>query len=357
MTRGARLLVLFCSLGAAWPALAAEKVPAAPVTSVASSVWESLWRNADQRGAQLLNKGDAKGAAKVFADPRRKAYAELLAGDYANAAKGLGALDDGEAHYNRGNALAHSGQLQDALKAYDAALKRDPKNTDARHNRDLVEKALEQQKAQTPPQDKQKSGDHKSGDGKSQQQSGKGQDKSGSSGQNQNGQQDQQSAKDSTGGKDSQGQSAQSQPKGTDGKPQDGQGAKSDAAKPSAPEANAASGKANGADPGKQSPPASATPSASAATADNKAGKPDSAKEARRDAENSLGSKNPVPATAPSGDSGSIGAATGSTPKTPPTEKQLAQAQWLRSIPDDPGGLLRRKFMIEHYMRQQKAAQ
>jgi len=47
----------------------------------------------------------------------------------------------------------------------------------------------------------------------------------------------------------------------------------------------------------------------------------------------------------------------GDTPKTPPTEKQLAQAQWLRSIPDDPGGLLRRKFMIEHYMRQQKAAQ
>jgi hypothetical protein len=26
----------------------------------------------------------------------------------------------------------------------------------------------------------------------------------------------------------------------------------------------------------------------------------------------------------------------------------------LRQIPDDPGGLLRRKFMIEHWMKQQQ---
>ena len=37
------------------------------------------------------------------------------------------------------------------------------------------------------------------------------------------------------------------------------------------------------------------------------------------------------------------------------TEKQIAQEQWLRSIPDDPGGLLRRKFLIEHLMRQRDA--
>jgi Ca-activated chloride channel homolog len=26
--------------------------------------------------------------------------------------------------------------------------------------------------------------------------------------------------------------------------------------------------------------------------------------------------------------------------------------QWLRQIPDDPAGLLRRKFLIEHMMKQ-----
>jgi len=39
----------------------------------------------------------------------------------------------------------------------------------------------------------------------------------------------------------------------------------------------------------------------------------------------------------------------------PMTEQQLAQEQWLHSIPDDPGGLLRRKFLIEHLLRKQKA--
>jgi Ca-activated chloride channel family protein len=38
----------------------------------------------------------------------------------------------------------------------------------------------------------------------------------------------------------------------------------------------------------------------------------------------------------------------------PQTEQQLALEQWLRQIPDDPGGLLRRKFMIEHLMQQKQ---
>ena len=34
------------------------------------------------------------------------------------------------------------------------------------------------------------------------------------------------------------------------------------------------------------------------------------------------------------------------------TEKQQAVEQWLRRVPDDPGGLLRRKFALEHQRRQ-----
>ena len=41
----------------------------------------------------------------------------------------------------------------------------------------------------------------------------------------------------------------------------------------------------------------------------------------------------------------------------PQREKALAEDQWLRAIPDDPGGLLRRKFLIEHMMRQQQSGQ
>ncbi len=34
------------------------------------------------------------------------------------------------------------------------------------------------------------------------------------------------------------------------------------------------------------------------------------------------------------------------------SEEDIALEQWLQQIPDDPGGLLRRKFMLEHINRQ-----
>ena len=36
------------------------------------------------------------------------------------------------------------------------------------------------------------------------------------------------------------------------------------------------------------------------------------------------------------------------------TEHQQALQQWLRQVPDDPGGLLRRKFALEYQRRQAK---
>ena len=46
--------------------------------------------------------------------------------------------------------------------------------------------------------------------------------------------------------------------------------------------------------------------------------------------------------------------ATAETSSQPPSEQALALDQWLRGIPDDSGELLRRKFLIEHMMQQQK---
>ena len=36
-------------------------------------------------------------------------------------------------------------------------------------------------------------------------------------------------------------------------------------------------------------------------------------------------------------------------------EKQQALEQWLERVPDDPGGLLRRKFAIEYQRRMQQS--
>ncbi|VAW96337.1 Aerotolerance protein BatB / Aerotolerance protein BatC, partial [hydrothermal vent metagenome] len=36
------------------------------------------------------------------------------------------------------------------------------------------------------------------------------------------------------------------------------------------------------------------------------------------------------------------------------SEEQMAAEQWLRRIPDDPGGLLRRKFLYQYQQRAQR---
>ena len=36
------------------------------------------------------------------------------------------------------------------------------------------------------------------------------------------------------------------------------------------------------------------------------------------------------------------------------TEEKLAAEQWLRRIPDDPGGLLKRKFLYQYQQRYRK---
>ena len=121
------------------------------VTAYAGDWWDSLWHTPDQRGEQLLQQGNATAAAHTFSDPRRKAYAELQAGNYVNAAHDFAAFDDTNGNYNRGNALALAGQLQEAIKAYDAALARAPGDLDARHNRDLVARELKKKSPQSKP--------------------------------------------------------------------------------------------------------------------------------------------------------------------------------------------------------------
>jgi len=38
----------------------------------------------------------------------------------------------------------------------------------------------------------------------------------------------------------------------------------------------------------------------------------------------------------------------------PSSEAAIALDQWLRQIPEDPSGLLRRKFMLDHLRREQE---
>jgi Ca-activated chloride channel family protein len=135
------------------PLLLAVALPLSP--DAYAFDWTSLWSRQDQRAMQRFEAGDAAGAAALFRRDDWRAAAAYASGDYERAlglldeAAGAGAGDPVNA-YNRGNALARLGQLEDALAAYDQALAVDPENADARHNRDLVQALLDRRRAAQP---------------------------------------------------------------------------------------------------------------------------------------------------------------------------------------------------------------
>ena len=110
--------------------------------------WDDWWSRPDQQGAEAFAAGRHADAAKLFEDPAWRAAALYRAEDYAGAAELLQGQEGTESRYNLGNALARAGQLEQALAAYDEALAAEPDHADARFNRDLVAKLLEQQEPQ-----------------------------------------------------------------------------------------------------------------------------------------------------------------------------------------------------------------
>jgi Ca-activated chloride channel homolog len=259
--------------------------------------WSNLWLTPEQRAQRLLDSGHPLEAARMFSDGRRRAYAELEAGDYAAAARELRTFGDVSSQYNRGNALAREGDLRAALASYDAALAQAPDDREVRHNRDLVARALARQSP--------------------------------------------------SGGTPQGGSGAQDKGRGS----QNG-----DSSRP-----NGQEGAGN--QPG--SPMGTQTGGASTGTATSGDETEEAGRDAALAAELQRGAKQ-------QGRSGKGATGHASTPASgtdfggrpevlndewppPDSEQTLALEQWLRRIPEDPGGLLRRKFLIEHIERHQAA--
>ena len=313
----------------------------AALAANAPNAWSDLWRTPDQQGQALLDAGQPAQAAGRFHDPRRRAYAELQAGRYQEAAQALAPFNDAESEYNRGNALAESGQLQMALAAYDAALKQSPTDNDIRHNRDLVARALQRQ--QQSRQSSRSSGGQGSQGGQGDRRS----QGAGSSGKQQSAGQQGRSGSQQPGAAGRQGNAQNSQAAGAQAGANGSQpGAYQQGNSPTDPNSYASS---------KEGPGEARSDAAFAAamarkqqrggpgsTAQGQAGQTGTPERAREGA-----SKAP--------DNGSLLAGGTQTPRQKPeSEQQLALDQWLRQIPDSPAGLLQRKFLIEHMMKQQE---
>ncbi len=265
--------------------LLAVLLPARPSQAME---WRDLWLRRDQQAA--------------------RAPAEYRVGNYAAAAENFAKVDTAEAHYNRGNSLAQLGKLEEALQAYDQALKIDPNLADAQFNRQLVGDMLRQQKQpQNQVQKPDKSGQNQAG--QNDQQAG------GNQGQKPNG-----AGKDQPGQAGGQGENGQSDPPGKPG----------EAAK-NGQKANGAQG---GAEPRQNNAASQAGDEKGGAEQKNPRGmmgKPSPAGQKGMEKPNAaLDSMNP--------------------------EQQQELEQRLRQVPDNPGGLLRRKFEYQFQNNRQRGA-
>ncbi|MDP3976568.1 MAG: VWA domain-containing protein [Pseudomonas sp.] len=129
-----------------------------PQTSYAFS-FDDLWWRADQQGQRLLEAQRPGEAAARFADPQWQGLALYQAGDYPAAAERFARGDNAVAHYNRGNALARSNELEAALEAYNQALELQPELLPAQKNKALIEQLLQQSQQQNQEQNQEPQAD------------------------------------------------------------------------------------------------------------------------------------------------------------------------------------------------------
>jgi Ca-activated chloride channel family protein len=115
--------------------------------------WDELWLTPDQQGQKAIQQGDNAAAAELFDNPAWAGTAAYRGEDYEAAdehfAKGQSSSD----WYNRGNALARAGALDEAIAAYKESLALEPGKSDAEENLALLEKLKQQQEQQEQEQD------------------------------------------------------------------------------------------------------------------------------------------------------------------------------------------------------------
>lgn len=126
---------------------------------------DHLWSKPDQKAMRAFKQGDAATAAEQFEQPDWKASAYYRAGNYEESLRLLDNPASSDDFYNRGNALAKLQRYQEAIQAYDEALKLNQHNDDAQYNREQVKKALPQQQNESQQEgEDQKDNDSKNKD-------------------------------------------------------------------------------------------------------------------------------------------------------------------------------------------------
>jgi Ca-activated chloride channel homolog len=285
--------------------------------------WDDLWKNKNQQAYEKLQQEQAAEAAQQFDHPDWKASAQYRAGDYEEAAKNFAQSDSADAHYNRGNALAKANKLPDAIKAYDQALKLNPELEDAKKNRKLVEDLLKQQQQNQDQQDQN-------------------QDKNDQNKKDQDQQKQDQGNGDQQ--KDEQQKDQQQQDKNDQQKQQDQNNQQDQNQQQNPSDQQSQQDQQSSADQDEQQKQSEQEKSDQEQSQQEKTDEEKAAEAAQREQEEQQAAEEKMQqmqAGEPKDDDLT-------------DEERQAMEQWLRRIPDDPGGLLRNKFNYEHYKRNQE---
>ncbi len=290
-------------------------------TSIARNIidWKNLWSSPDQKAMKAFDAGDNKNAAENFTRPDWKASAQYREGDFAAAAKTLENTNSSDGFYNRGNALARLGKLEDAIKAYDRALEIDESNGDAVYNREQAQQALEKQ--QDPEQQNSQKQDEKQQDNQKQDKQQQEQSQDSQQENQQDAEQQQQKDAEQQDSEQSESQNDQEQQKSSEKSEQQQQMEQQELKQRDA-ETEAEQQKKEQQQYQQDENEARQQKEQQPDTAEKEVEHQDM-EEKPMDVE-----INPMEASI--------------------TEEEKATEQWLKRIPDDPGGLLRRKFYYQY---------
>ena len=105
--------------------------------------WDELWFNHEQRAFRAYQQGNYELVEKLSGNPMLIGSAFYRQEKYAEADETFSQQTTARALYNRGNALARQGQVQQALVAYQQAIALDPTLSDAKYNHDLIDRFLD----------------------------------------------------------------------------------------------------------------------------------------------------------------------------------------------------------------------
>ncbi len=119
-----------------------------PSQQVQALEWKDLWMTRDQQAAEAFASEEHSTAALLFEATDWAGAANYKAANYEAAIASFSSIDTVDGHYNRGNALALSGNYAESIAAYDMALSLELGHADSLQNKAIVEQLLEQEEAE-----------------------------------------------------------------------------------------------------------------------------------------------------------------------------------------------------------------